>query len=260
MKYDEGYVAFIDILGFSNFVSKEENVEKVNDLFKFVHNFSDLFNDEEKLGVKVSFFSDSIVISAKLLDRLLAPILIAESFLIKNLHLLFRGGITYGKYYHHDGVTFGPAVVDAYKIEKSAYYSRIVFSDGIIDDEDVLEVFKDYDGKFCINPYGLLIHKNNAYGGDPDNKVRYPEGDPGENIYNIIDEEHHILRDTITTYMGTPYIEKYLWRIRPFNHTCEFIAKNPSSIEMFRDLKYNPTEDFSNSIRLLRLANMDFKG
>ena len=36
MKYTEGYVAFIDILGFSKFIEIEENGENTFDLFEFV--------------------------------------------------------------------------------------------------------------------------------------------------------------------------------------------------------------------------------
>ena len=49
MEYTNGYVAFIDILGFSNLVSNEQNADKVKDLFEFVEKFQYLFNSTSKL-------------------------------------------------------------------------------------------------------------------------------------------------------------------------------------------------------------------
>ena len=57
MKYTEGYVAFIDILGFSKFIEIEENGENTFDLFGFVKRFCRLFNSSNKLNVNVAFFS-----------------------------------------------------------------------------------------------------------------------------------------------------------------------------------------------------------
>ena len=39
MNYKEGYVAFIDILGFSAYVSDEENANGTYDLFEFARKF-----------------------------------------------------------------------------------------------------------------------------------------------------------------------------------------------------------------------------
>ena len=46
MEYKEGYVAFIDILGFSTYVSNEENANGTYDLFEFVRKFCYLFNND----------------------------------------------------------------------------------------------------------------------------------------------------------------------------------------------------------------------
>ena len=44
MEYSEGYLAFIDILGFSKYVSTDENGPKTYDLFEFVKKFCYLFS------------------------------------------------------------------------------------------------------------------------------------------------------------------------------------------------------------------------
>ena len=54
--YDINYVAFLDILGFSKYVSDEDNVDKVDNLFKFAKRFCLLYNTSPKLKVYASFF------------------------------------------------------------------------------------------------------------------------------------------------------------------------------------------------------------
>ena len=65
MEYTEGYLAFLDILGFSKFVEDEKNGQATADLFKFVEWFSDFFNKDSKHKVNVSFFSDTIIITSE---------------------------------------------------------------------------------------------------------------------------------------------------------------------------------------------------
>lgn len=38
MEYTEGYLAFLDILGFSNYVGRAENFDKTYGLFEFIKN------------------------------------------------------------------------------------------------------------------------------------------------------------------------------------------------------------------------------
>jgi hypothetical protein len=52
MEYTEGYLAFLDILGFSKFVEDEKNGQATADLFKFVEWFRDYFNKDIKHKVK----------------------------------------------------------------------------------------------------------------------------------------------------------------------------------------------------------------
>ena len=47
--------------------------------------------------------------------------------------LLVRGGLSIGPLYHHDGVVFGPSLVEAYKLEsRTAQYPRVVVSPSIV--------------------------------------------------------------------------------------------------------------------------------
>ena len=257
MEYAEGYVAFIDILGFSSYVSEEQNAENVSRLFSFVDKFCYLYNTSPSLGVHVSFFSDSIVLSADEFAQLLLPIVIAEGYLKSELKLLFRGGITKGKYYHSSGVTFGPAVVSAYHLENQANYSRILIDDRIIE-KDINEpqtVFRDTDGRWCMNIAAFIVFEGTSFGQDG---AHYPDGNPGDIILNNFRKSRIAIIEAINAHLATPVVEKYIWRIKPFNYTCEHYAGHPTNIPMFRDQNYVPPESFSKALQEMKISNFDY--
>lgn len=255
MEYDVKYVCFLDILGFSNYVSNDDSVEKVSDLFSFVNKYCNLFNTSPNLKTKASFFSDSIVLSSDELGYLMIAIVLAESYLQSNLGLLFRGGMCKGKVYSAEGVTFGPAVVTTYNLEKKAQYSRIIIDESIIkEDIDCLEFYRDIDGNTSFNPYALLIHNGTKYGGDGPS---YPDGDPVENVLSIFREERAKILASIEKHKNTTVIDKYLWRIRPFNYTCREIARDSSTIEYLLNKGYIPDESFRARILDTQIQNSD---
>ena len=258
MEYSEGYVAFIDILGFSNYVAEKQNAEKVAKLFSFVDKFCHLFNTSEYLGIHVSFFSDSIVLSTDEFVNLIVPIYIAEEYLKKELKLLFRGGITKGQYFFSEGVTFGPAVVSAYRLEKEAYYSRILIDKKIIDENtnSGLEIYCDIDGKWCLNLSSLIVFEETSFGIEGEG---YPDGDPGDIIRGIFKRNRDSILESIAVHIGTPVVEKYIWRVRQFNYTCKQYAENPAVIPMFKSLNYEPPEDFCKALLDLRINNVDYE-
>lgn len=219
MEYSNGYVAFIDILGFSKYVSEESNGEIINDLFDFVKKFQYLFNYSPKLNVKVAFFSDSIVITTpkeESFQTLLVAIWIAESYLHKNTGLYFRGGITKGLYYHKEDVAFGPAIVNAYRLEKRAIYSRILIDKEKIQmNEPECLITKDFDGEYFFNPYFVSILGNTPDGTDPT---------LADMFFSMRKERMHLC-DAIKNNYCTAVIDKYLWRIIPFNKTCDFLPE-----------------------------------
>ena len=90
-------------------------------------------------GVKLTQFSDSVVISSKL-DPTPASfeafLSIARSYQLQLLKvgLLCRGGISYGKHFEDDTFLFSEAVIAAYRIESQiAKFPRIVISNDLMD-------------------------------------------------------------------------------------------------------------------------------
>ena len=234
MEYTEGYLAFLDILGFSQYVNKEENGQATADLFDFVKKLCWFFNTSPELHIQISFFSDTIIMTTNELDHLILPINIAESYLKKSLGLLFRGGIVYGKYYHKDGVTFGPAVVAGYELEKKAIYSRILIDEKIDKLKDNISYFVDIDGCTCFNPFGMFFMEIVASA--PEGMV-YPDNIEKELIEKFSKSRDELLLQ-IKKHKGSKVVDKYLWRIRAYNNVCNFVANIPEGMVIYEDINY----------------------
>ena len=252
MEYTQGYVCFIDVLGFSSYVKEDTNIEKTYGLFEFIKKFCYFFNDTKNLETQVSFYSDSIVITTSKLDWLIPTIYIAESYLKKYLGLLFRGGICYGKYYHENGITFGPGVVKAYELEKKAIYSRIVIDKDIQFEEDNFYYYVDIDGVACLNPYSMILLENLYFG----EEVTYPEGDVNKIILDRFEFYRKEILSGIEKYKGTPVVEKYLWRIRPFNYTCNYIANMSCDEFIYEPIQYKNNDALKKELLNLVINNI----
>jgi hypothetical protein len=134
--YCERYVAFVDILGFSDIVrNSERSPHQAMALVRVLERIrarslggaaDDLFGDD----FKVQSFSDTIVLSEKVTETGLKWLLYSVADLTLDLlaqGILTRGGITKGLMYHSEGVAFGPAFLSAYYLESTiAKYPRVV--------------------------------------------------------------------------------------------------------------------------------------
>ncbi len=253
MKYTDGYLAFLDILGFSKFVENENNGEATTNLFEFVKKFSHLFNTSPELNVQVSFFSDTIIITSEKLDKLIVPIYLAESYLKDSLGLLFRGSIVCGKYYHKDGSTFGPAVVEGYKLENKAVYSRIVLSDSIEVDKDDIFFFQDIDGYTCLNLYAMVFDEIISIASD---KNVYPK-DIDDRLINQFKKTRNELVQQIRKYKGSPVVDKYLWRIRAFNTICNYVVNMQPGEVLYAEIDYKTNEHLIGRIGELSISEKE---
>ena len=145
--YELRLLAFIDILGWADLLKKSETNKELFSLLLDASNklsnvainqkeFLSGFSDEAKKIVHfesypiISHFSDTIVMSC-IPDYSAATILIhhvqniCRTFLQKEY--LTRGAIVLGNIHHSEQDIFGPALVDAYLLEKNiAFYPRII--------------------------------------------------------------------------------------------------------------------------------------
>lgn len=145
-EYKDCYVAFLDILGFKEFCKDEQSdCAIIKALFddtelivsKYNETFAKLVISQDTIdNSQLMIMSDSIVISAPNTDEGLLSILYQGAFIQNMLlkcGLLVRGGIARGKFFQYKKIMFGPAMIQAYEIENTASFPRVVLSDDIID-------------------------------------------------------------------------------------------------------------------------------
>ncbi|MDH3234775.1 MAG: hypothetical protein OEQ29_14740 [Alphaproteobacteria bacterium] len=131
--YSKRYIAFLDILGFSDAIAKSQRNPEV---FKKIYNALDIAQTLSNPGtygqgdVRANAFSDSIIISAE--DSLFGIKELVDaceqvSVGILAAGLLCRGAIHWGDLCHDESYVFGPGLVKAYRMESTqAVYPRII--------------------------------------------------------------------------------------------------------------------------------------
>jgi len=147
MNYENRIVAFIDILAFANIIKNTQTVSKgknavdnepfITELYRVFERIRFLMgvsepSDDVAESRRVSQFSDSIFISFNPEDEsrefkyLLGELLHLHVELARH-DILIRGGIAYGPMIHTNEIIFGPALIQAYRIECDAANSpRII--------------------------------------------------------------------------------------------------------------------------------------
>lgn len=140
--YEHRVFAFVDILGFKNMVHTSAFVPqeqaRIMKAMEIIHSYKTLNDAGEdgglrKLGVQVTTFSDSAILSypigfnGGLFHSLLD--LIHMQMELANIGVFIRGGVTIGLAHHDEHNAFGPAMVEAYRLEsEQAVYPRIILT------------------------------------------------------------------------------------------------------------------------------------
>ncbi|WPN64511.1 hypothetical protein QMK47_05840 [Pseudomonas sp. P9_35] len=175
VKFEKSYCAFLDVLGFKEYV-----LRNAGDHAAFQHVVRALragreqFKDpEERKFFKVKNFSDNVMVSVKHRgDGLFLPTLF--EFICryqKELvwHGMFvRGGVALGELYVGSDTIYGDALIEAYEIEsQSAVYPVVMLSDKVIEFAknssyfhaatgvwrygDFHDIFVCFEGRYYIN-------------------------------------------------------------------------------------------------------------
>lgn len=237
LNYENRVVCFIDLLGFSKEIERSsqsrELIQVIHDaLIDFRLSFG--YEGMGKINnhdLRITQFSDSIVISFRKdangeIAWLFIDLIHAQTSLL--LHgFLSRGAIACGELIHTDKLLFGPAMVEAYRLEsQAAHYPRIILDESIIElgvqnhaphntekwEEEFLnnKVQRDTDGLLYID----YINESLSEFDCPEAYIEYLEH----------------LRTLITKGLTLSGIEKfkYGWLKEKYNATCQRLKDNPS--------------------------------
>ncbi|QKI88904.1 hypothetical protein [Thiomicrorhabdus xiamenensis] len=253
--YEDRVIAFIDILGFGSLVESsaddfvivqslvdalnqlqpdkiqkqafgsinyelipKENIVEVEEVFDRI---AELMLKQHP--IEVSYFSDSIVLSALSSDILatqnMLELIAKINIILWEKHsLLLRGGITFGKLLHlKNGPMFGPAMNRAYYLEsQEAIYPRILIDSEFLDayrkneSFNILEPLFGHDDdtgyKYISlgSSYKYILNHSFIAGSMPPITYEY-----SENFSNTSQKLKAILENI----KGQPFEEKYIWLI-----------------------------------------------
>jgi hypothetical protein len=146
-QYEECVVAFLDILGFKEFVKESESspetlknliqaMQAVNAIPAGEKKVSNAGGRQRMIDIRRRFFSDSLVFLLKKRSADIPQLFFLIRYIQDQLWAkgyCLRGSIVLGKMYWlqtDDNVTVGPGLIDAYKSESEvAIYPRIMVSD-----------------------------------------------------------------------------------------------------------------------------------
>lgn len=147
MKYDQCFVAYLDILGFENFVMGNVHApnQKIVDYFELINNaVGELNQSELKSEIGSLIISDSVILSIKKtsdnvnniqLLRELCTAIRKIQFKLALAGIWMRGGVSSGHAYFSSTKSqiVGPAYIDAYKLERQiAVFPRVILDSRII--------------------------------------------------------------------------------------------------------------------------------
>lgn len=236
-QYSEGFIAFVDILGFSKYIEDNEDTSPIHDVFNFAEKVAFLFNTSDINGVRIAFFSDSYVLTTSSISNQSFMSLMQATYMINNAifkdsNLFTRSAVTFGKFYHKDNIAFGPGIIDAYRLqEKHAKYVRTIISEKALEliNNDLL-IFKSRDGQISFNWYLFeaidVMHTKENELKEKNNLTEYQINNiVYDDIYDTLSKQKDIILSMLDNYKETQVYEKYLWLINPFNNCCNFMFK-----------------------------------
>ena len=227
-------VAFVDLLGTSVHASEDNaqrTLERLDAALRRARRQSDV--DEGQSWFHTSWFSDNLSICAPLPharfpnDRTfeegsLGFVLVALMWLQFQLALdgfVLRGGLTVGDHFVDSDVNFGPALVGAVALERTAEFPRVILDDAtltVVDDH-----FRDH-GVLADNPF----HHELMRAPDGRTFVSYLgsvlKADDDEEAHEMLELHRTALMNMLSVHQNAPVrvAQKYDWLARYHNAFC----------------------------------------
>ena len=215
--YQQKYVAFLDMLGFSNLVMDSAQDPSAHArIIEAIKRLKDTACDNPATGMITTYFSDCIVLSCERSPRGLAEMLQCLTIIAENLlvvDVLVRGGLTVGAIHHDRQLMFGPAMLEAYRLESiEANHPTILIAPAVRSDIEAagLQIYMVHDDAEPERYYLHYLINFAIYDPTPRPGLHILEG-PARLV------RHYIAR-RIAGGIGSP-LDKALWLERYWNET-----------------------------------------
>jgi hypothetical protein len=131
---DYSYFAYLDVLGYRSLLKEDRENNELVFKEKLINSFN-IFNDVNSSIYHYNAISDSIFIRCNNRDRLLDFLSLVKKVYISFIEqgLFLRGGISFGKHFENDRITYSYVLTKAYELEQQvAFYPRIIIDNNII--------------------------------------------------------------------------------------------------------------------------------
>lgn len=135
--WEYGATAFLDVLGFSDFVNGDAASTSPEHLSRLVDCLAEVRATTPVNALDLRAFSDSIVLSAPLtpdavVKLILSTVGLQRVFLRRSI--LVRGGIALGKHFANEDLVYSEALIRAYHLERDhARFPRILMERNLLD-------------------------------------------------------------------------------------------------------------------------------
>lgn len=177
IKYSKRMFAFLDILGFEKVVNESRsNPELIGKIANMLKRSKEIAQSALKSKLKVlevnpnqyshRSFSDMSVISGPYMSHddmnfLSMWMMFNQYYMWKENRIFIRGAIVYGDIYEDEDIIFGPALIDAYHLERyKAVWPRVLIDKSLLAkntkaerERDLLEFLRQDDDKLVYLDY-----------------------------------------------------------------------------------------------------------
>ncbi len=253
IEYIPSFVAFIDILGYSDLVKKSDDkksigiIKKISSAIKGVKDSIDSRWAWEKDKFVIKVFSDCMCISIpekmNNFDAFFQLLAFVQANLLRE-DICIRGGVARGKFFSDDNIIFSSGLVAAYETEKTiAKFPRIVvpqyFWSYVVQngqEEEIIwfkdtYIWKDYDDdQLFIDYLNFMPHNRKD---DPDHK-----GKDLKKHKSFIEKCLDIYAERTDLY------QKYEWMANYYNSWCREEYPEYPKLLIRRDLNYRNLGSF----------------
>jgi hypothetical protein len=234
----ESGVLYLDVLGVEIGACGEDPLDYLRQLRSALDaaRFAGGIDKPTPLHVR-ALFSDSVIAAFPLQGGLEpanvigpAEVMAARIQLELISHGFFlRGGIAFGNHYMDPNLAFGPALVEAWMLEKQAVVPRVVLSANAATAEREAMAQFENDGETPQRQYLLTDADELTFVSYLDILI---DVDDEEEARKWLDRHRAVVTEKLREHAGKPAIEaKYLWAARYHNYVCQHRAPQPFGCE-----------------------------
>jgi hypothetical protein len=261
--YKKSLITYYDILGFSELVNTKSSEYIYGILNKFKKTST---NENEARVITTLNVSDTIIRLVYQIDESLSTDgnstffqeIINMSYIIHDLFadgILVRGGIVFDDVFWDKQFYFGPGIVNAYSIEKTAIYPRIVIDKNLLEELEIIN--GSTDGEINLKLIKIVCSSEKQIN-EIENILSYFKKDSDGEYYldylTLLEREYRneylfgqfllkhkqIIDNGLDRFKNTPHIyEKYMWLRKYQNRAVlKFIWEERRGIDHYSSAVY----------------------